>query len=237
MSEWIDQVAWVSDKFTPKPIRGVVLGFHGLGTTGLRERPELPKELEWVRAGALMVYPYYGPWSWMNRQARAFVDELVAAVYKEYRLEDSLPLVATGGSMGGCSALLYTRYARKPVAACEAIVPVCDTAHHFTERPDLPRTFRHAFLSYPEPLEALLAEHSPLAQVRAMPDIPYLLVQGDRDKAVNKERHSDRFVAAMRALNRRVEYLEVAGADHGGPFPLAVMRREAEFVIEQLAAR
>jgi dipeptidyl aminopeptidase/acylaminoacyl peptidase len=114
-------------------------------------------------------------------------------------------------------------------------VPVCDTAYHFAERPDLPRTFRHAFLGYPEPLEALLAEHSPLEQVAAMPDVPYLVIHGDRDKAVNKARHSDRFVAAMRARSRRVEYLEVPGADHGGPFPLAVMRREAEFVTEQLA--
>ena len=228
---WIKQVAWVADEWAPGPVRGVVLAFHGLGYTELRDRPRSTEELEWGRAGGLVVAPYYGPWSWMNRQARAFVDELVRTIYLDYGLSAATPLISTGGSMGGCSSLLYTRYARQPVAACLAIAPVCDVAYHFTERPDLPRTFHDAFRGYPEPFEELMAEHSPLCQVAAMPDIPYLVMHGDNDNAVNKERHSDRFVAAMKAQKRRIEYLTVPKNDHGDPLPLALLQRKIEFVI------
>lgn len=57
-----------------------------------------------------MVFPYYGPWSWMNRQARSFVDELVDAVYARYSLPTGTPLICTGSSMGGCTGLLHTRH-------------------------------------------------------------------------------------------------------------------------------
>ena len=57
------------------------------------------------------IAPYYGPWAWMNRQARAMVDELVDAVYAKHGLSDRTPLICTGGSMGGQASLLYTRCA------------------------------------------------------------------------------------------------------------------------------
>jgi len=235
--EWLKQVAWISDDWTPRPIRGVVLVFHGLGFAGLRDRPGCTEELEWARAGGLLVAPYYGPWCWMNRQARSLVDELVKTIYREYKLPASTPLISTGMSMGGCSALLYTRYARKPVSACYAFVPVCDVAYHFTERPDLPRTFRHAFSGYKEPFEKILAEHSPLAQVAAMPDVPYLLVHGDSDLAVKKEKHSDVFVAALKARKRKVEYLTVPRRDHCDPVPIAVLQRQIDFVVDKFKRR
>lgn len=225
----IKQVAWVGDEYLAGRVRGVILAFHGLGHTGLKSDPAT-EELKWAQMGGLVVFPYYGPWSWMNRQARAFVDELVAAVYARYSLPDSAPLVSTGGSMGGCSALLYTRYARRPVSACAALFPVADLKFHFSERPDLPASIRHAFRGYPEDLETLFAEHSPLAQVDRMPDVPYLIVHGDKDKAVSKAAHSDRLVAAMRQRRLKVEYIEVPGMGHGGPMPVEVLLRRIEFV-------
>ncbi len=127
-------------------------------------------ELGWARAGGLVVFPYYGPWSWMNRNARAFVDDMVDSVYSEYGLSDDVPLIATGGSMGGCSSLLYTRYARRPVRACLAVCPVCDLKRSFTERPDVPRTILYAFRGYGEDMDSIFTEHSPLEQVDNMPD-------------------------------------------------------------------
>ena len=234
--EQIKQVAWVGDQHVKGPVRGVVLAFHGLGSPGLKTEPAT-LELAWAEAGGLVVFPYYGPWSWMNRQARAFVDELVEAVYAGYGLSDRTPLIATGGSMGGLSSLLYTRYARRPVAACLAVAPVCDLKFHFSERPDLPPTIRHAFRGYPEDLETLLAEHSPLRQADRMPRIPYLVIHGDKDAAVAKARHSDPLVAAMRGCGLNVEYVEVPGMGHGGPMPLAVLERQAQFVASFLTGR
>ncbi|MCC7145548.1 MAG: prolyl oligopeptidase family serine peptidase [Phycisphaeraceae bacterium] len=225
----IKEVAWVPDEYVAKPIRGVVLVFHGLSNTDLRSEPGTD-ELEWLRAGGLVVYPYSGPWAWMNRQARAFIDDLVDSVYAFYHLDDSVPLITTGGSMGGFSSLLYTRYARRRPTACLALFPCCDLKYHFTERPDLPRTIHFAFRGYHEPWEQLFAEHSPVAQVQHMPDIPYLVIHGEADKTVSKAHHSDRFVAAMRRLGRKIEYVEVPGMGHGSMIPLSVLQQRVEFV-------
>lgn len=223
------QLAWIGDGYVVGEIRGVALSFHGLGHMDEKRYPTTV-ELEWGRDGWLVVFPYYGPWNWMNRQARAFVDELVDAVYRHFGLDDSLPLVCTGGSMGGLSALLYARYARRPAAACLALFPVCDLKYHFGERPDLPRSICNSLLGYGDDLEALLAEHSPLAQAEAMPDVPYLFLHGDRDEAVNKAAHSDTMVATLRAMGRRVEYVEVPGMGHGTCMPLSVSQRMVDFM-------
>ncbi len=226
----IKERAWLSDPFLKGEIKGVVLSFQGLGAGYRSEEAADPIDLAISASGGLMVLPYYGPWSWMNRQARSFTDEIVEAVYKAYDLPKSLPLISTGLSMGGCASLLFCRYSKHHPTACLALFPVCDTEFHFAERPDLPPTFHYAFRGYPESLEENLKEHSPLAQVKGMPDIPYLIIHGDKDKAVNKERHSDKFVAAMRAQGRRIEYLEVPGMGHGFNTPLSVMQKQYEFV-------
>lgn len=226
---WLKQCCWTNMDRLQGPVRGVVLIFHGLN--GGYRAPDIysMQELEWTAAGALVVYPYYGPWSWMNRSARAFVDELVETLYREYGFDDSVPLISTGGSMGGCSALLYCRYAVKKPVAAYALFPVCDTAYHYTERPDLPTSMNHAFYGYPGTLAECLSEQSPLAQVSQMPDIPYLIIHGDSDKSVNKQRHSDCFVAAMRAAGRNVEYMEVVGMGHGSNMTIDVHLRSTEF--------
>jgi len=229
------ETAWLSDRFTRTPITGVILSFHGLGAPGLKSAAEMD-ELAWAAAGGLVVFPYYGPWSWMNRNARAFVDDLVTAVYQQFSLPPATPLVAIGGSMGGYSALLYTRYAKHKIAACCAMFPVCDLKHHFSERPDLPRTIHDAFRGYSEDMETLFIEHSPLAQAGGMPDIPYLIAHGDKDLAVNKAAHSDKMVAALRQHGRQVEYVEVPGMGHGENTPLALLIKRIEFVKRFLKA-
>ena len=225
----LKQVAWIGDKWVKKPIRGVVLSFHGLGAPAVKSQPST-EELGWARAGGLVVFPYYGPWSWMNRQARALVDEIVDATYATYKLKKSVPLVCTGVSMGGGNALLYARYAKRPVSACLAVVPMCDAIYHFDEREDLPRTFHAAFLGYKGSLKSLLTEHSPLAQVKRMPRIPYQIVAGGKDVAVATPRHADRMVAALRRRKLDVTYLEVPDMGHAGPMPVDVIQRNIDFV-------
>jgi dipeptidyl aminopeptidase/acylaminoacyl peptidase len=226
--ESIKQVSWIGEDWVCGAVRGVVLSFHGLGG-GHKFEPSTV-ELEWARAGALVVYPYCGPWSWMNRQVRQFVDQLVDDVYELYGLASDLPLISTGGSMGGLGSLLYTRYAKRPIAACLAFCPVCDLRYHFNERPDLPATIRCAFMGYKEDLPTLLAEHSPICQVAAMPDIPYLFIHGDKDNAVAKAHHSDPMVAAMRARKMNVRYLEVPGMGHGNCMPMSANQEQVDFI-------
>ncbi len=216
-------------------ITAIILSLHGLGG-GPKSEPNT-EELEWGHQGGLVVHPYCGPWSWMNRQIRAMIDALVDSIYVAYSLTESVPLICTGGSMGGLGSLLYTRYAKHSVSACLANCPVCDLKFHFHERSDLPKTIRHAFLGYPEDLDNLFAEHSPLEQVAAMPDIPYRIIHGDEDPAVSKQNHSDRMVTAMREHGLNVEYIEVPGMGHCGPLPLKALEDNVSFVTAITAER
>jgi len=221
------QVAWLGDKFVEGKITGVIINFHGLGG-GIKNGPGF-EEQEWLASGGLVVWPYYGPWSWMNPSARAFVDKLITAVYGHFEIEKEIPLIITGGSMGGQGALIYTRYSPHKIAACFANYPVTDMQYHFTERLDLPPTMRYAFRNEPNILTALI-EHSPVEQVASMPDIPYLVIHGDKDLAVNKQKHSDRFCAEMRRAGKKIEYLEVPGMGHATDIPYYATRKGIDFV-------
>ena len=233
--EEMRQVAWIGDRFLEGEITGVVVTFHGLGG-GIKAGPTY-EEQEWAAGGALVVFPYYGPWSWMNRRSRAFVDQLIPSVYRNFKLDRDIPLIIVGASMGGQGALIYTRYSPHRIAACFANFPVCDLEYHFTERPDLPATMRYAYREHAGDFASALIEHSPLRQIASMPDIPYLIIHGDKDLAVNKQKHSDRFVAELRRLGGNVQYLEVPGMGHGSDTPFYASRKQIDFVKGFLARR
>lgn len=209
----VDQFAYTNRTlFTGKP-KAIVLSFHGLGGCALRSEP---KELELFCAEhqLLCVYPYYGPWSWMNREAVRYVDDVVDACITREGLSSDVPVISTGGSMGGLSSLIYTRYSRRTPKACFANCPVCDLPYHATERPDLPRTVYLAFAHYECGLAEALRQHSPLHQVENMPRIPYYIVHGTADASVNKGMHSDRLIAAMREQGHNLVYREIEGMTH-----------------------
>lgn len=224
--------AYVGNQYLDGPIRAVAVSHHGLGVSELRKGPSLEEYL-WQKAGVLVLFPYYGPWSWMNRQARTLVDEIISATFRLYQLSPEIPIISTGSSMGGCSALLLARYSKHRIAGCLAVYPVCDTVYSFTERPDVPRTMLHAFGEYEGSLEDALLEQSPLAQADKMPDIPYCIIHGDADREVNKAVHSDKLVSRMRAAGRKVDYLEVPGYAHEGwPNRREVLEKATGFVLD-----
>lgn len=204
-------------------IRAIALDFHGLGSCGMK-KDDSDFDLEMAKHGILVIFPYYGPWSWMNSVAVKFVDRVVEVACEKYSLDlDKIRLLSTGGSMGGHSALIYTVYANRTPDACITNCPVCDFKFHATEREDLPRTVYLAFSGEGTDLETAIELHSAYHLAGKMPDIPYVVLHGTRDGAVNKEMHSDRFVARMRELGKRVEYMEIEGMEHCwlNPFPEA----------------
>ena len=116
--------------------------------------------------------------------------------------------------MGGLSALVYTAYAKRSPVACVANCPVCDLPYHFTERPDLPRTLYSAFGTYEGTMKEALRSASPLHLVENMPVASnYYVFHCEEDKAVNKQKHSDRFVEKM-AANHYIEYYTVSERGH-----------------------
>ncbi len=216
----IDRFAFTNISEIRKPVRGLVLSFHGLGYMGeITEQNDYTLRL--ADLGIAFVFPYYGPWSWMNRSGVRFTDALVEAVFHRFSLPDTTPIVSTGGSMGGLSALVYPVYARRTPVAVAADSPVCDLVYHFDERPDLPRTLVAAFGDYSCSFEEALRSASPLHLVDRMPKIKYYIVHGDKDTAVNKKAHPDRLVPEMKKAGLDVTYIEVPGMEHCNMGPAA----------------
>ncbi len=205
--------AYVNTEICRRPVQGIVLSFFGLGNTKmLADHPAAGVSLG--ERGILYVHPYNDPWNWMNKQAVAITDEILDVLFESLQLPKDLPVVSTGGSMGGLCALVYTRYARRTPVACVANCPVCDLPYHLTERPDLPRTLYSAFYHEQGTLTEVLRSASPLHLVPEMPDVDYTLFHCTADKAVSIERHSDRFVAAMQAAGRRITYHVIPHCGH-----------------------
>ena len=198
--ENLRQFAYSNDKSIKGDIKGIVLSFVGLGGTKMYGAEDPGDAAECAAEGIVYMIPYYNPWSWMNQQTVAFVDELVEVICEQYRLDrDTLKVVSTGGSMGGQCALVYCAYAKITPCACVTSCPVCDLVYHFTERNDLPRTLYSALGSYDGTMEDALKSASPVHLVDRMPDIPYTIFHCEADRSVNLERHSEVFVEAMKA--------------------------------------
>ena len=203
--------AYTNDHICKKPIQGIVVYFYGLNWNQmLREDP--PEGIRYAQEGILYVVPYSRPWAWMNDQAVAYTDEILDVLCREYGAD--LPIVSSGMSMGGLSAILYSKFARRRPVACVANCPVCDLVYHFTERPDLPRTLYGAYYGEPGTLEAVLQRHSPLHLASELPRIDYRIFHCEEDLSVNLHRHSERFVAAMAALGHRISLHTVPGKGH-----------------------
>ena len=196
-----------------KPIRGVVVSFMGLGNTATFN-DHTPEGVFFAKRGIVYLTPYLNPWAWMNDQAVAYTDEVVDVIFDAFNLPESTPVISTGGSMGGQSALVYTAKAKRTPKACVTNCPVCDLVFHYTERPDLPRTLYSAFFSYDGTIESALAKASPVHLAEKMPRVKYINYHCTQDKAVNFDRHSALFVDKMRALNHDIDFIPVEGCGH-----------------------
>ena len=204
--------AYSNDRLLKGAVRGVVVEFTGLNGTSMRNE-DTDFGLFMAKHGILYLFPYINPWAWMNRAAVKLTDAVIETLYTHYSLDDSVPLVSIGGSMGGQCALVYCRYAARTPAACAANCPVCDLPYHYTERKDLPRTLLSAFGEYDLTLEDAMRTASPLHLADEMPDIDYFIAHCEEDRAVSKAMHSDRLVKALSG-KRRVTYLPVPGRGH-----------------------
>ena len=205
--------AYSNDKLIKGEIKGIVVDFFGLGGMSMYN-DDSGVALEYAEKNILFLVPYYNPWSWMNKQAVDYTDEIISVLCEQYGLGDSVKVVSTGGSMGGLSALVYCAYAKITPCACVTNCPVCDLVYHFGERPDLPRTIYSAFYEYEGSMEDALKSCSPLHLVGKLPKIPYTVLHCERDKAVNLEIHSEKFVNAMKNASYDISLERVPKRSH-----------------------
>lgn len=215
--------AYSNDAICHEPLKGLVFDFVGLGTQNVYEGETNSRGKFFAEHGILYVVPYYNPWAWMNQQTVRFVDEIADVLFEYYDLPEDFPIVSSGTSMGGQSALVYMVYGKRTPVACVPNCPVCDLLFHYSERSDLPRTLYSAFGSYPDTLDEALRTASPLHLVDRMPKrAVYHIFHSDADLMVNKEAHSDRFVNALKETHEISYYIE-----HGrGHCDLSVKMRE-----------
>lgn len=211
--ENLNQFAYSNDKEIDGEIKGILIVFAGLNHlfTG-PESEEIAQKA--AKNNVVFISPYDNPWSWMNRQTISFIDEILDVLFKHYSLDETLPIVTAGASMGGLSALVYTRYASRTPVACITNCPVCDLPYHYNERFDLPRTLYSAFYNEDGKMKDVLKKFSPLHLAEKMPDIKYHIFACEKDSQVNKNAHSDKFVEKMKSLGRDItEYISY-GSEH-----------------------
>lgn len=211
--ENLNQFAYVNDKICTQPIQGIVVAFFGLGSMSMFFN-ELTEGEFYGEKGILYVVPYNNPWAWMNKQAVRYTDEILDVLIEKYQLSPNIPIVSTGGSMGGQSALVYSVYSKRTPVACVSNCPVCDVVYHFTERVDLPRTLYSAIFNEEGTLEEALKTISPLHLLDKMPKIPYYIFHCNQDNDVNIKKHSQTFVQAMEEKGYQMTFHVVEGRGH-----------------------
>lgn len=205
--------AYSNDKLINGKIAGVVVGFFGLGCMAMYKEDTREGKF-FAQNNVIFVIPYANPWGWMNDDEVRLTDEILDVLFEKYGLDDSIPIVSTGGSMGGLASIIYTKYAKRTPCGCVANCPVCDLVYHFTEREDLPRTLYSAFYNCEGTIEAALRAHSPLHLTDTLPQkTGYTVFHCDTDSLVNIHMHSEKFVEKMRKT-RQIEYFVVNGRDH-----------------------
>ena len=205
--------AYVNDRIIEGEIKGVVLDFFGLGCQAMYwDETDFGKYL--AEKNILFVVPYNNPWAWMNKQAVSYTDEILDLLFEKYNLPRETRIVSSGGSMGGQSALVYTKYAKRTPVACITNCPVCDLVFHFTERVDLPRTLYSAFYNENGTLDEVLAKASPYHMAENMPNVKYHLFHCDKDSAVNIDKHSRVFVEKMKEYGKDISFTVVKDRDH-----------------------
>ncbi len=205
--------AYSNDRICRKPIRGVVLAFFGLGRTLMFDEDTEDGRF-YAANGIIYLEPYNNPWNWMNRQAIDLTDEVVGVIFRHYKLPAKTPVVASGGSMGGHGALVYTRYAKRTPAACVVDCPVCDLPLHYTERPDLPRSIFSAYSYLDGKMPGNLKVASPCHLAASMPKVPYVVFHCEKDKMVNIKAHSEKFVELMREAGADITFIRVPDRGH-----------------------
>lgn len=194
-------------------IKGVVVEFFGLGFQNMFE--DLPQGNSYAEKGLLFVVPYTNPWGWMNRSETGLADEIIDVLFEKLSLPQDIPLIYTGGSMGGLGGIVYTKYSKRTPASCVVSCPVCDLPYHYTERPDLPRTLYSAFYDYDGSFDEALKSASPIHLAHEMPkSVSYHIIHCDEDKSVNIDRHSKIFVSEMKKYGYDITFDICRGRDH-----------------------
>lgn len=211
-----------NEKYLVGEIRKLVVEFPGLdgnsclgGNFNLTES-DSPFAKVLGENGILHVYVFTGPWNWMKDTSVITVDHIIDSVLDKYSLNEEIPIVAAGGSMGGHGALMYTLKGAYRMTACAVSCPVCDLLalskmedYHF-----FCATVYYALADREGDFEEIAKAYSPLYHVEEMPGIPYFMIACDADNVVPCRDHAYPFRERMEQCGHDIRVLTAEGKGH-----------------------
>ena len=194
------------------PVRAVCVNFHGYTDATIFERSnDVARELG--EAGILFVFPYYSVWAWMSQSSREFIEQVLDAAYDRLSLDETVPLIVSGGSMGGLTALNYLIYGKRRAIGCALNCPVSDMKGIFDDKWDIRRAILSAHILEDTPLSDVLMRYSPVYFADKLPKIPYFLIYGDKDPYFF-ETQMPPFIERLESLNVDFKLIKQAGMLH-----------------------
>ncbi|MBQ9071436.1 MAG: hypothetical protein IJY23_08870 [Clostridia bacterium] len=172
--------AFLNEDTLVYPVRAVCVCFHGYTDATIYDRSNEEARSLGER-GIAWVFPYYSVWAWMSKSSQSFCEQVLDAVYDRLGIDEDVPLVVSGGSMGGLTALNYLVYGKRPAIACALNCPVTDMNRIFEDRRDFRRAILSAHIEEDGELSAIMEKYSPVRFADRLPKIPYFLVFGEDD--------------------------------------------------------
>lgn len=197
-------------------VRAVAVEFPGLdGNSCLSgrytfDRLENAFASELAECGILLSYVFAGPWSWMNDAAVKMTDGVIGALFDKYV---SLPLLLSGGSMGGHGALVYAAYGKYRPSRVAVSCPVCDLTALYPHERFWPSTVYHAF-GGEEDYSKALYEHSPLYITNKLPDVPYFIISCEKDAVIAPETHFEPLIKKLIGEGKELTVHRMKDAGH-----------------------
>lgn len=218
----ISRFCTTNEKYVKGEIKKLVVEFPGFdgrsclgGDFNLRENSSrLAKILG--EKGILSVYVFTGPWNWMKDTAVIIVDHIIGSVKEKFALNEEIPIVAVGGSMGGHGALMYTLRGGCKISACAVSCPVCDL-NALSEREEYHyfcASVYQAFADCDGDFQDIVKVYSPLYNIESMPRIPYFMIICDADSVIPSDVHGLPFFSGMKKTNHNIQAVISNGKEH-----------------------
>lgn len=177
----LSDYAFLNEDTLVYPLRAVCVSFHGY-TDGTRHNKSNEMARRLGERGIAWVFPYYSVWAWMSRSSMEFNEQVLDAVYEKLNAGGEIPLIVSGGSMGGLTALNYLIYGKRRAIGCAVNCPVTDVFRMFDDNPACRAAILSAHIEKEGELDEILKSHSPVHFAAKLPRIPYLFVYGGKDE-------------------------------------------------------
>lgn len=172
--------AFLNEDTLTLPLRGICVSFHGFTDATMFEKSSDQARIL-GESGIAWVFPYYSVWGWMSENSQEFNKQVIDAVYDKLQASDDIPLIISGGSMGGLTALNYLVRGKRRACACALNCPVTDMSEFYNSSIGSRRAILSAHIEKDCPLDIIMRNFSPINFADKLPRIPYFLIFGERD--------------------------------------------------------